>query len=290
MDKQLEQLKEEYLAIPIPDELDTIVNNALQFKPKKAFSYKKWMATIAAAAVILFAASVNISPAFAEKLSSIPVIGKIVEVITFNEIKKETENNSSLDIHTPAIEGLENEELANSLNAKYEEESKQLYAEYEAYMASLKEGENANTAIISGYEVLTDNDIILSIRRFTEINQASGAIKNQYDTIDKQLEVLITLKSLFKDDSYIEVISEEIKQQMSQQMQQDTNNIYWVNDEDPEKFTGISSDQSFYINPEGKLVITFNEYEVAPGSMGAVEFVIPTEVIKEILVGERYIN
>ncbi|MGN1387715.1 MAG: DUF3298 domain-containing protein [Bacillus sp. (in: firmicutes)] len=290
MDKQLKELKEEYLSIPIPDELDTIVNNALQFKPKKSHSYKKWTATFAAAAVILFAASVNISPAFADKLSDIPIIGKIVEVITFKEIKKETENNSSVDIQTPAIEGLENTELANSLNAKYAEESKQLYAEYEAYMASLKEGENANTSIVSGYEVLTDNDIILSIRRFTEINQASASVENQYDTIDKELEVLITLKSLFKDDSYVEIISEEIKQQMAKQMQQDANNIYWVQDDDPEKFTKINADQSFYINPDGKLVIAFDEYEVAPGYMGAVEFVIPTETIKDLLVGDRYIH
>lgn len=290
MDKQLKELKEEYLSIPIPDELDTIVNNALQFKPKKSHSYKKWTATFAAAAVILFAASVNISPAFADKLSDIPIIGKIVEVITFKEIKKETENNSSVDIQTPAIEGLQNTELANSLNAKYAEESKRLYAEYEAYMASLKEGENANTSIVSGYEVLTDNDIILSIRRFTEINQASASVENQYDTIDKELEVLITLKSLFTDDRYVEIISEEIKQQMAKQMQQDANNIYWVQDDDPEKFTKINEDQSFYINPDGKLVIAFDEYEVAPGYMGAVEFVIPTETIKDLLVGDRYIH
>lgn len=290
MDKQLKELKEEYHSIPIPDELDTIVNNALQFKPKKSHSYKKWTATFAAAAVILFAASVNISPAFADKLSDIPIIGKIVEVITFKEIKKETENNSSVDIQTPAIEGLQNTELANSLNAKYAEESKRLYAEYEAYMASLKEGENANTSIVSGYEVLTDNDIILSIRRFTEINQASASVENQYDTIDKELEVLITLKSLFTDDRYVEIISEEIKQQMAKQMQQDANNIYWVQDDDPEKFTKINEDQSFYINPDGKLVIAFDEYEVAPGYMGAVEFVIPTETIKDLLVGDRYIH
>ena len=290
MDKQLKELKEEYLSIPIPDELDTIVNNALQFKPKKSHSYKKWTATFAAAAVILFAASVNISPAFADKLSDIPIIGKIVEVITFKESKKETENNSSVDIQTPAIEGLQNTELANSLNAKYAEESKRLYAEYEAYMASLKEGENANTSIVSGYEVLTDNDIILSIRRFTEINQASASVENQYDTIDKELEVLITLKSLFTDDRYVEIISEEIKQQMAKQMQQDANNIYWVQDDDPEKFTKINEDQSFYINPDGKLVIAFDEYEVAPGYMGAVEFVIPTETIKDLLVGDRYIH
>ena len=240
--------------------------------------------------MILFTVTVNISPTFAQTLSDIPVIGKLVKVITFTEIKKETENNSSVDIKTPAIQGLDNAELENSLNAQYVEESKQLYAEYEKYMASLKEGENANTAINSSYEVLTDNDIILSIRRYTEITQASASVENQFDTIDKELEVLITLKSLFKDDSYVDVISEEIKTQMRQQMKQDANNIYWMQEDDPEPFTQIKEDQSFYINSDGKLVIAFDEYEVAPGYMGAVEFVIPTETIADILVGNRYIH
>ncbi|MFB8736384.1 hypothetical protein ACEQPO_30285 [Bacillus sp. SL00103] len=34
-----------------------------------------------------------------------------------------------------------------------------------------------------------------------------------YDTIDKKNHVLITLPSLFKDDRYIDVISENIKEQ-----------------------------------------------------------------------------
>ena len=41
--------------------------------------------------------------------------------------------------------------------------------------------------------------------------------------------------------------------------------------------------RTFYINSDGKLVIAFDEAEVAPASMGCPEFVIPTEVIQDML-------
>jgi hypothetical protein len=47
---------------------------------------------------------------------------------------------------------------------------------------------------------------------------------------------------------------------------------------------------NFYINEDGKLVISFNEYDVAPGFMGVVEFVIPTDLIKDLLVSDYYIH
>ena len=37
-------------------------------------------------------------------------------------------------------------------------------------------------------------------------------------------------------------------------------------------------------------VPVFDEYEVAPGSMGVVEFEIPTEVLADILVSNEYIH
>ncbi|MDE7061582.1 MAG: RsiV family protein, partial [Lachnospiraceae bacterium] len=42
-----------------------------------------------------------------------------------------------------------------------------------------------------------------------------------------------------------------------------------------------TADRNFYLNAENKLVIVFDEYEVAPGSMGMPEFVIPEEVLEE---------
>ena len=44
----------------------------------------------------------------------------------------------------------------------------------------------------------------------------------------------------------------------------------------------IDKNQNFYINNNGEIVISFDEYEVAPGYMGVVEFTIPNSVINSI--------
>jgi hypothetical protein len=112
--------------------------------------------------------------------------------------------------------------------------------------------------------------------------------------LDKVNQILITLPMLFKDEQYIERISQNIKEQMIAQMKADPDKVYWIpesGDElSTEMFTSISKDQSFYINHDGKLVIVFNEYDVAPGFMGSVAFVIPTEVIAGDLVSQKYIQ
>jgi len=67
-------------------------------------------------------------------------------------------------------------------------------------------------------------------------------------------------------------------------------NIYLVEEDDLTAFKGIDENQNFYINEDGKLVIAFNSYEAAPGYMGAVEFIIPTKVLTNLLVGDQYIH
>lgn len=53
-------------------------------------------------------------------------------------------------------------------------------------------------------------------------------------------------------------------------------------------FKSCESCVDFYINDSGKLVLVFDEYEVAPGYMGVVSFEIPTEVVADI-VKEGYL-
>ena len=48
-------------------------------------------------------------------------------------------------------------------------------------------------------------------------------------------------------------------------------------------FSKIKPEQNFYFDEKGQLIITFNEYEEAPGYMGVVEFTIPDDVIRDIL-------
>lgn len=68
-------------------------------------------------------------------------------------------------------------------------------------------------------------------------------------------------------------------------MAEDPGVIYWVDYEEyPEwNFNEINEDTSFYINADGEIVISFNEGEVAPMYMRVVEFVIPNDVVADML-------
>ena len=71
---------------------------------------------------------------------------------------------------------------------------------------------------------------------------------------------------------------------MKAQMAADEMVSYFLDSDVPEwDFQAISADTTFYVNENGKLVIVFNEYEVAPGYMGSVEFEIPTEVVQDFV-------
>lgn len=298
-DKNLEQLKKEYMDIPIPAELDFVVKKALKNGGVKILHNAnilkkagKIVASIVASAVLL-TALVNVSPAVAKTASEIPLVGSVVKVLTFRDytINEDTYN---ADIKVPAINGLKNKQLESSLNEKYLAENKKLYDEFMIDMKDLKENGGGHLGVDSGYVIKTNNDRLLSVGRYVVNTVGSSSTVFKYDTIDKKKEVVITLASLFKDDSYIDIISTNIKKQMIEQHKADNDKIYWVEgigQEVPiDPFKKISKEQSFYINPEGKLVISFDKYEVAPGYMGVVEFVIPTELISDVLIGNEYVK
>jgi len=299
MDEKLERLKREYMNVPIPTELDFVVKRALKESGVNSMSKKnnikriRIAAASVAAVFLVLTVGANTSQAFAATLSKVPVLGSIVKVLTFREytVNEDTYNS---DIKVPAIQGLENKTLENSLNEKYLEEGKKLYEQFKTDMEELKKNGGGHLGINSGYEVKTDTDRILSIGRYTVNTVGSSSTKMKYDTVDKKNEVQITLPSLFKNDSYVDIISKNIKKQMVEQNKADSNKFYWVEGIEQksttELFDKISKDQNFYINPEGKLVISFDKYEVAPGYMGIVEFVIPTDVISDILVSNEYIK
>ena len=296
MDKKLKELKKQYNDVPIPKELDFIVESALkQGKRKKKIRGPQWLLGTAAAAM-LFTASLNISPAMARTLSDIPVVGSVVKVLTWTEYEV-AEDTYEANIKVPSIENLENQDLANTLNDKYRAEGKALYDDFIADVGDIKANGGGHFGIDSGYDIKTDNEQILSIGRYIVNTVGSSSTVMHYDTIDKQNEILITLPMLFKDDSYISVISENIKEQMRQQIAAtNEEKVYWVKgaglpDEDlMDDFTTISDEQQFYISDKGKLVISFDKYEVAPGYMGVVEFEIPTDVLQNSLVSNNYIH
>lgn len=289
------KLRKEYMDVPIPEELDFITQKSMK-EGKKIYMRKKYskklkpIASSVAVATIIFTAAVNTTPVFANALSNVPLVSGLVRVLTIKD-HAINEIDYNANIERPVIDGLENEDLQNTLNEKYINENKKLYDEFIVDIGNLKENGGGHLGIDSGYEIKTDSDRILSIGRYVVNTSGSSSTTFKYDTIDKEKEILITLPSLFKDDSYLELISNNIREQMIEEMKADDGVSYFTNEESNEvDFHRIDKGQNFYINSEHKLVISFNKYEVAPGYMGIVEFTIPTDILSNILVSSEYIK
>lgn len=296
MNNNIEQLQKEYQEVPIPEELDMIVSRSIQQSLKRNRNKRtkyKWFASAGTAALI-FLIAINASTSVANALSSIPGVDRIIKVLTFREYIVE-EPNYDANIKIPAITNMDNKALELGLNNKYLSENKALYDKFQAEMNDLKKQGGGHLGLDTDYEVKTDNDRIFSIGRYVVETVGSSSMEVTFDTIDKKNQILITLPMLFKDNQYIERISDNIKEQMKAQMKADPDKVYWLSETDDdvpptEEFKTIAEDQSFYINSDGKLVIVFNKYDVAPGYMGSVEFVIPTEAIAGDLVSDKYIQ
>ena len=250
----------------------------------------KWVFGSVAAAAI-FTAGLNVSSTMARNLADIPVLGNVVEVLTFVNYELEEESYSA-NVEVPKISG-ESADIA-TLNEKYATEGKALY---EKFLAEMEQAEGGYLGVDSGYIVQTDTEKLLSVGRYVAETAGSSSMAMKYDTVDKQKEMVITLPSLFKDDRYISLISDYITDQMRQEMKAtNQEKTYWVSgaglqdEELVDLFTTIKAEQNFYITKEGKLVIVFDEYEVAPGYMGIVEFEIPTKLLADVLVSNEYIH
>lgn len=277
MDK-LKKLEEKYRNVPIPEKLDAVVEASLKKGRKKRAP--KWLLGATAAAAI-FTASLNMSPAMAKTLSDVPVLGSVVQVLTF--VQYETDKDTySAAIDVPQITG-DSEEI-RALNEKYAAEGKALYEQFQQDMKGMEQANGGHLGVDSGYIVATDTEQLLSIGRYVVETVGSSSTVMHYDTIDKQKEIVLTLPSLFKDEQYIQVISDYLIGKMQEEMlATNQEKIYWVkgggipDEEVIDAFTSIRPDQNFYITADHKLVVVFDKYEVAPGYMGIVEFEIPTD-------------
>ena len=289
----MNKFRNEYENIEIPDELEFLVRTTIKEQEKKMKRKNIINKSVIAAAVagVVFVGSINLSSEISYALSEVPVLGSIVRVLTFKTFELK-DNNFDAQLKTPAIEGLDSK-LEAMLNEKYLDENQKLYDDFMKEIDELKKADmdEAHMGIASGYEVKTDTDKLLVIGRYVVNTAGSSSTTIKYDTIDKQNKLLITLPSLFKDEAYIDIISENIKAQMKEQMK-DESNVYWLEDEmmGDENFSKIDKNQSFYITKDNQLVIAFDKYEVAPGYMGNPEFIIPSELLKDVLVSDEYIK
>lgn len=243
----------------------------------------------AAAAVGIFIILPNTSMPAAHAMMKIPLIGKLVEVVTFRDYEYESDRNMA-DIEVPEIkvEGEHEEQevqekldtTVQEINTEIQEITDKLVEEFELWM----EDEEGYQDIVVKSEVLTTTEQYFTLKLICYQGAGSGYQWNYYYTIDLSTGERLALKDIFEDGAdYITPISENIKEQMRAQMEADENVYYWLDDEIEEwNFKSITDETSFYLNEKNNVVIGFNEGDVAPMYMGTVEFEIPAEALSGI--------
>jgi len=213
----------------------------------------------------------------------------LVKVITIRDYQYESDKNHA-DITVPEIElneGLENNEFKNELenstsqiNAEIKSITDKIIAEFETYL----EDEKGYQDVTVKSEVLATTKEYFTLKLLCYQGAASGYEWNYYYTVDLNTGERMQLKDVFIEGAdYITPISENIKSQMQEQMKADDSITYWLNEDmEDMNFQTITDETSFYLNESGNVVIGFNEGDVAPMYMGAVEFEIPAEVLRDI--------
>lgn len=280
--EKLECLKREYKGMEMSEEqLEVMKESISQAKKEKRMKNTKMIRGIAAAAaaVAVFVALPNTSVNVAYAMSNIPVIGKLVEVVTFREYEYESERQNA-DIEVPELVSTE-VPAVNEINSEIQEITDQLVAEFEENMKN----EEGYQELVVKHEILATTEEYFTLKLICYQGAGSGAEWDYFYTIDLNTGERLALADLFAEGAdYISPISENIKEQMREQMDADENISYWLDDEEiPEwNFEAITDETSFYVNGDGNIVICFDEGDVAPMYMGCVEFVIPDEVAAEI--------
>ena len=225
----------------------------------------------------------NVSVAYAQTLEQIPVIGDIVRVVTIRNYFY-ADDKHEMNIDVPQIEG-EDSEAVDYINKDVSELTTALVNQF--YKDLEITGNNGYGSIRVDYEATTNTERWFTLKLSVNETAASSNAYFKFYHIDKKQGRIVELGDLFNTDKYSDILVAEIKMQMQEQMANDENISYWINNSGiGEDFAAVSADQNFYWNENGDLVIIFDKYEVGPGSMGTPEFVIDKGVIRDILKPE----
>lgn len=248
------------------EETDMSMNN--KSKTRRAARYGGWIA----AALALFVAVPNASPTAAAAMADIPVLGAIVELVTFRTYTYDDGHNFA-DVQTPELGG---SAAAEEVSDQVQEYTDQLIAQFEADCAATGEGYQGLDVTSS---VVTDTDEWFTLRIDAVKTQASGAQFSRFYHIDKATGQVVTLADLFREDAdYVTALSDSVRAQMEERMAADESQAYFV-----DQFTAIAPDQNFYFDADGQLVLVFDEYTIAAGYMGMLEFTIPASVYEGLV-------
>ena len=191
---------------------------------------------------------------------------------------KDGNENWSVEISAPQISGMADEAAQDSLNAYFLQVKDDMIAGYEQdaeYAAKNKaEGLEPHFMYQYSYEVVTDSEDYFVFRTLWFMAAGSSTTLTEYWTLDKKTGNLVNFNDVVTSPEQLASIREQIFAKMLE-INESEDGMYWTEDDSLDLALGqLEALNHWYINEDGKLVIVFDKYEIAPGAMGNSEFII----------------
>ena len=247
-----------------------------------------FLKTIVAACFIFSVLLPNVSEKSAYALQSIPGLGRYFQLITLRKYSFH-DGSHSAEVQTPYLAvGAEEaksdsawkeakSDSAEKINADIAKITDELIQEFKE---ELTKSEYKNLDVHSEVILNSEEYYVLSLSVLQE--EGDSHTLNHYYTVDKHSGELLTLSELFPyTANYKEILTEEVKKQIKEHNRISEDKYFVQDGEDEEGFREVTDEQSFYINADKHLVLVFPEGEIAPMSMGEIQFIMPESIWQE---------
>lgn len=246
-------------------------------REKRGRTQMKWVKGLAAAAavVLVFGASVNLSPAFAQAVDDIPVVGSLARVLTVRSFTQE-QPDSTVTVEQPMVAddtafAADVNERINAIVDEYLDEANARIEEHrQAFLATggtEEEFERMNIQVSVDYEILSETeDRVSFVLRAAQSDDPAGTEEIYYN-LDLATGKELTLADVL-GTSWAERCNAAIEEQMAER----TDVPYFS--ADAGGFATVDENTSFYIDENGTVVVVLPKYAVAPGAYGPQEFPI----------------
>lgn len=244
-----------------------------------------FLKTIVAACFIFSVILPNVSEKSAYALQSIPGLGRYFQLITLRKYSFH-DGSHSAEVQTPYLAvGAEEaksdsawkeakSDSAEKINADIAKITDELIQEFKE---ELTKSEYKNLDVHSEVILNSEEYYVLSLSVLQE--EGDSHTINHYYTVDKHSGELLTLSELFPyTANYKEILTEEVKKQIKEHNRISEDKYFVQDGEDEEGFREVTDEQSFYINADKHLVLVFPEGEIAPMSMGEIQFIMPESI------------
>ena len=246
----------------------------------KRKSYRGWV--VAAAASLALIALPNTSSNVAYAMGKIPVLGGFFRLVTVREFQYEDDKKSAeIKVDQITMDNSSDNKASDKEERSVDEINKEIQKFTEQWEQEFKknlEKDGYEDMTISSEPVATTDDYF-TVKLTAAQTMASGYEEQRYYTIDLRTGERVKLSDLFRAGAdYQTKLTQIIEGKMREEMKADEGKKYFVDDEEVNLKDEVTNAQ-FYVNPEGVIVLSFNECSVAPAYMRVVQFEVrPAEL------------